>query len=121
MARGALKMARKRLVANVKGGQFGPRAIFSHLHPAPPPPSPIKCLFGDSFNSFETIASPQMARQALESFFLARGQKYLRSTSLAESDLVSTLQVLRNPLWMLLALTMHCTCWWKTKLCSSVI
>ena len=33
MARGTLKMARERLVANVKGGQFGPRAIFSHLHP----------------------------------------------------------------------------------------
>jgi len=36
MASGALKMARERLVANVKGGKFGPRAIFfrfCNLHP----------------------------------------------------------------------------------------
>ena len=49
MARDALKMARERLVANVKGGKFGPRAIFFRF--APPP---VKSLFGDSVDSFET-------------------------------------------------------------------
>ena len=35
MARDALKMAREKLMANAKGGQYGPRAIF--LGFAPPP------------------------------------------------------------------------------------
>ena len=65
MVRGALKNARERLVANVKGGEFGPRAIFFLF--APPPP--VRSLFGDSLDSFETVASPEMARQALRTFF----------------------------------------------------
>ena len=66
MARGALKMARERLVANVKGGQFDPRAIFFRFAPSPPP---VNSLFGDSLESFETVASPQMVHQALGTFF----------------------------------------------------
>ena len=62
MARGALKMARERLVANVKGGQFDPRAIFFDLHP----PLRVK----SSLESFQAVDSPQMAaRQALGRFF----------------------------------------------------
>ena len=74
MARGALKIARERLVANVKGGQFD---FFLDMHLPP-----VKSLFWDILDSFETAASPRMARQALGRFFLARGQKYLRSTAL---------------------------------------
>ena len=63
MPRGALKMA-----------------IFFNFHP---PPGPlVKSLFGDSLDSFETVACPQKARQALETFFGARGQRYLTSTGI---------------------------------------
>ena len=41
--------------------------FFFYLHPLPP--APVKSLFGDSFESFQAVASPQMARQALVTFF----------------------------------------------------
>ena len=58
MARGALKMARERLVANVKGGQFGPRAIFFDLHPPPPGQELVWRQFGEFSDSRQPTNGP---------------------------------------------------------------
>ena len=77
MARGTLKMARERLVANANGGQFGPRAILFDLNPPPVKRS----LERGKTGSFGT----SVARQGFLKKNFARGQKYLRSTALEAS------------------------------------
>jgi len=59
-------MTRERLVVNVKGGKFCPRAIFFDLHSTPPPASG-----GGGTGTSGT----SMARQDFLSIFLARAVK----------------------------------------------
>ena len=67
MARSALKMTRERLVANVKGGEFGPRASLSHLHPRTPPPG--RACFETVWTVLRQSPAQKWPAELGESFF----------------------------------------------------